>query len=98
LPAVCFAELQLGELANNPEYGSVGDLPYANIDHLRQCLVDLRTKIIHTKMVDRISSRDVPLSHVEDRDLCREHREAVVLPAAFARGTEEPTLSLVAFG
>jgi len=47
-------------LANNPEYGSVGDLPYANIDHLRQCLVDLRTKIVHTKMVDRISAPTFP--------------------------------------
>jgi len=56
LPAVCFAELQLGELADNPEYGSVGNLPYANIDHLRQCLVDLRTKTVHAKMVDRVSS------------------------------------------
>ncbi len=55
VPAICFAELRLGELAENPEYGSVGDLPYANIDHLRQCLVDLRTKTVHTKMVDRVS-------------------------------------------
>jgi len=55
LPTVCFAELQLGELADNPEYGSVGDLPYTNIDHLRQCLVDLRTKTVHTKMVNRLS-------------------------------------------
>ncbi len=60
LPAVCFAELRLGELANNPEYGSVGDLPYSNIDHLRQCLVDLRTKIVHTKMVDRLSPAAFP--------------------------------------
>ncbi len=60
LPAVCFAEMRLGELADNPEYGSVGDLPYANIDHLRQCLVDLRTKIIHTKMVDRVSAPTFP--------------------------------------
>ncbi len=60
LPAVCFAELRLGELAENPEYGSVGDLPYANIDHLRQCLVDLRTKTVHTKMVDRVSPATFP--------------------------------------
>ncbi|HDQ35160.1 MAG TPA: hypothetical protein ENN14_02480 [Chloroflexi bacterium] len=60
LPVVCFAELRLGELADNPEYGSVGDLPYANIDHLRQCLVDLRTKTVHTKMVDRISPASFP--------------------------------------
>jgi len=60
LPAVSFAELRLGELANNPEYGSVGDLPYANIDHLRQCLVDLGSKTVHTKMVDRLSSPAFP--------------------------------------
>lgn len=60
LPAVFFAELQLGELADNPEYGSVGNLPYANMDHLRQCLVDLRTKFVSTKMVDRVSSASVP--------------------------------------
>lgn len=60
LPAVCFAELRLGELADNPEYGSVGDLPYANIDHLRQCLVDLRTKTVHTKMVDRVHPTTFP--------------------------------------
>lgn len=60
LPAVFFAELQLGELADNPEYGSVGNLPYANIDHLRQCLVDLRTKTVNTKMVDRVSPASVP--------------------------------------
>jgi hypothetical protein len=56
LPAVCFAELRLGDLRTDPEYGPVGDLPYSNIDHLRQCLVDLRTKTVHTKMVDRVSS------------------------------------------
>lgn len=60
LPAVCFAELRLGELADNPEYGSVGDLPYSNIDHMRQCLVDLRTKTVHTKMVDRVSPATFP--------------------------------------
>jgi len=60
LPAVAFAELKLGDLADNPEYGSVGDLPYPNIDHLRQCLVDLRTKTVHTKMVDRIASVNFP--------------------------------------
>lgn len=60
VPAICFAELRLGELAENPEYGGVGDLPYTNIDHMRQCLVDLRTKTVHTKMVDRISPTSFP--------------------------------------
>ncbi|HNT75814.1 MAG TPA: hypothetical protein PKH77_12435 [Anaerolineae bacterium] len=60
VPAICFAEMRLGELADNPEYGSVGDLPYPNLDHLRECLADLRTKTVHTKMVDRISPATFP--------------------------------------
>ncbi len=60
LPAVCFVQLRLGELADNPEYGAVGDLPYTNIDHLRQCLVDLRNKTVAAKMVDRIHPATFP--------------------------------------
>ncbi|MDD4017238.1 MAG: hypothetical protein PHV28_04765 [Kiritimatiellae bacterium] len=53
LPALYFAELKLGGLAVDPERGDGGELPYGNLDHLRQCLVDIRTKQISTKMVDR---------------------------------------------
>ena len=44
LPAIAFAELRLGELAEDPEMGQVGDLPYSNMDHLREILKDLKTK------------------------------------------------------
>lgn len=60
LPAICFAKLRLGELAKDPAFGVVGDLPYSNIDHLRECLVELRTKAGHTKMVDRIHPATIP--------------------------------------
>ena len=53
LPAVCWVKLRLGALADDPEMGPVGDLPYTNIDHLRECLVDLRSKPFHSKMVNR---------------------------------------------
>ena len=53
LPALYFADLKLGELAADPERGDGDELPYSNMDHLRQCLVDIRTKPISTKMVDR---------------------------------------------
>lgn len=55
LPAVVFTELRLGELATDPKLGQVGDLPYKNIDHLREVLDDLKTKPVATKMVDRIN-------------------------------------------
>lgn len=60
LPAICFAELRLGELAEDPQNGDICDLPYENIDHLRNCLLELRGKSIHTKMVDRLPSRVIP--------------------------------------
>ncbi len=60
LPAVCFMELRLGALAQDPEGGGVRDLPYSNISHLRDCLVELRTKTVFTKMVNRIHPIDFP--------------------------------------
>jgi len=53
LPAISFAELRLGELAEDPEHGNVGDLPYSRIEHLRQCLTQLSTKTVDAKMVNR---------------------------------------------
>ncbi len=65
LPAICFVELRLGELAVDPERGEVRDLPYSDVGHLRQCLVDLRTKNVHTKMVNRVQSASFPYRTVK---------------------------------
>lgn len=53
LPAIAFVELGLGELASDPENGSINDLPYENIDHLRTCLSQLKTKDVKSKIFDR---------------------------------------------
>lgn len=66
LPAVVFAELRLGELATDPKLGQVGDLPYRNIDHLREVLVDLKTKPVATKMVDRIHPANIAYRTVKN--------------------------------
>lgn len=42
VPRIVFSELQLGELAMDPEKGSANDLPYPSIHHLRDMLVSLR--------------------------------------------------------
>ena len=60
LPAICFAQLRLGELAEEPEYGNVGDLPYSRIGHLRQCLAELSTKTVDAKMVNRTEPATFP--------------------------------------
>jgi len=53
LPAICFVELRLGELAADPLHGAIGDLPYSRTGHLRQCLMALATKSVAAKMVNR---------------------------------------------
>ena len=66
LPAISFVELRLGDLADNPQVGTVGDLPYSNIDHLRQCLVDLKTKTVNAKMVDRTHPATFPYRTIKN--------------------------------
>ena len=53
LPAICFAELRLGELAKDPDGGNLGDLPYSRVAHLRHSLTALETKTVDAKMVNR---------------------------------------------
>jgi len=60
LPAICFAELRLGELAKEPVEGKIGDLPYSRVEHLRQCLTSLATKTVDAKMVNRTEPATFP--------------------------------------
>lgn len=60
LPALHFADLRLDSLATDPESGGCDDLPYANMDHLRQCLSDIRATGAATKIVDRNHSVAFP--------------------------------------
>jgi len=42
VPRIVFAEMKLEELAINPDTPKVENLPYANLEHLRDCLRELR--------------------------------------------------------
>ncbi len=66
IPAVCFTELRLDGLAKDPKNADIGDLPYANVEHLRNCLVDLQFKQVTTKMVDRIPAGGIPYRTVKN--------------------------------
>lgn len=44
VPKIAFAELTLGALATNIDSDDVGNLPYSNLPHLRDCLRDLARK------------------------------------------------------
>jgi len=66
LPAVCFAELRLGNLATDPLHGEIGDLPYANAEHLRNVLSDLKNKSVQAKMVDRMPTTGIPYRTIKN--------------------------------
>jgi len=57
LPKLFFVELKLGNLATNPQKGSIDFLPYSNVGHLKDCLDILRGEYEkRMKTVQRIFS------------------------------------------
>ena len=44
LPALIFADLALEKLADDPDASGVENLPYGSLEHLRDCLRELRAK------------------------------------------------------
>ncbi len=67
VPRICFADLDLKELADNPECGRADDLPYPHVAHLRDCLMQIgRPGGPPTKTVDRTTSSEFPYRLVGD--------------------------------
>ena len=63
-PGLFFVELELGELAVDPENGQVNDLPYSYIHHLREALMVLKGGK-DSKMVHRVHSMEFPYRMVK---------------------------------
>lgn len=60
VPKIVFVELELNALASDPVNGSTENLPYANIEHLRDCLTELKvSKKKPTKTVIRFMQGDL---------------------------------------
>ena len=66
VPALCFVDLTLGGLAEDPEFGSAQGLPYSDLDHYRQCLIELKSKTVTVKMVDRIHAPTFHFRTIKD--------------------------------
>jgi hypothetical protein len=66
LPRILFVDLRLGELAQDPEKAAFRDLPYYAIEHLRDCLVQLKNNPDkNTKIVDRTHPQAFPYRSVD---------------------------------
>ena len=71
-PALVFVELELDELAKDPENGKANDLPYSFIHHLREALMTLKPRsddqpsTKDSKMVHRVHSLDFPYRMIKN--------------------------------
>jgi hypothetical protein len=60
VPKLIFVELLLNNLGTEPKTALIGNLPYSNIDHLRDCLIGLQTNPEKpTKTVMRFFQNDL---------------------------------------
>ena len=60
VPRICFVEMDLADLANDPSDGNAKNLPYKNVEHIRDCLIELATKGKTTKTINRIQHEHIP--------------------------------------
>ncbi|HTO23509.1 MAG TPA: hypothetical protein VMQ10_13630 [Spirochaetia bacterium] len=81
VPKIFFAELALGELADNPDTGSIRDLPYPNIEHLRACVAEVK-KDSHkgTKTVDRMAPTEFPYRTIQHGFFLGDQKEVKFYP------------------
>ncbi|MHC4567854.1 MAG: hypothetical protein ACYTE3_19080, partial [Planctomycetota bacterium] len=61
VPKICFVEMDLADLAHEPSTGNARNLPYSNVQHIRDCLVELATRGKMTKTINRIQHEHIPL-------------------------------------
>ena len=59
VPKICFVDMELQGLANDPESEDVQNLPYKNIEHIRDCLDQLKSGNKNIKTVNRIQPQYV---------------------------------------
>ena len=65
VPRICFVEMDLSDLARDPSNGDASNLPYKNIDHIKDCLIELGTRNKTTKTINRIQHEYIPYRSVK---------------------------------
>jgi hypothetical protein len=65
VPRIVFSELMLHELASNPREGACDDLPYHDIEHLRDCLEEISCTGKQAKLVLKHVSEGVLYRMIE---------------------------------
>ena len=80
VPRICFVELDLADLADEPSSGETHNLPYNNIEHIRDCLIEIATKNKSTKTINRIQHEYVPYRCVKNGFFVGDQKELLYYP------------------
>jgi len=86
VPKICFVDLRLGELADDPKGGIAGDLPYRNVEHLRDCILQIAQKLDKpTKTVNRVNPQWFPYRAVATGVYIGDKEKVVYFPFPSAK-------------
>lgn len=86
VPRIVFSELRLNGLAVDPVGGNAHDLPYHNMQHLRDCLQQISTTHKESKLVTKEMSEGVLYRMVKNGFYVGDHYEFAYYP--FPTGEE----------
>jgi len=90
VPRLVFVELLLNDLAKDPLSSSAENLPYANIDHLRDCLNSiLKNPGKHTKTVIRCMQQDILYRTIKNGFFVSDQKDICYYPFPSENDLEE---------
>lgn len=80
VPRIVFSELRLDGLASDPMGGDAHDLPYHNLQHLKDCLQQISTSHKESKLVTKEMNEGVLYRMVKDGFYVGDHYEFACYP------------------
>jgi hypothetical protein len=81
VPKISFVELILKGLSNDPDSFDIKDLPYRNVDHLKDCLIELQQKKDKvTKTVIRSVNADLFYRTIKNGFFVGDHKNHLYYP------------------
>ena len=80
VPRIVFSELRLNGLSSDPERGDAHDLPYHNLQHLRDCLSQIESSHKETKLVAKQATEGVLYRMVKGGFYVGDHAEFAYYP------------------
>ncbi len=89
VPKICFVEMELAGLSNDLKSKEIENLPYHNIDHIRDCLNELHSGNKNIKTVNRIQPQSVKYRVIKSGFYVGNHDQVLFYPFPSAQELEK---------